>query len=91
MTNSIRSPPEILGIVVSLVNSPGDSNVHLELRTTVLMETIQSTKRNTHTELRELFENQIYDFKAKSMMPCFSKEGKRKWYPKSTVVAMTLR
>lgn len=91
MTNSIRSPPEILGIVVSPVNSPGDSNVQLGLRTTMLMKTMQSTKRNTHTELRELFENQIYYFKAKSMMPCFSKEGKRKWYPKSTVVALTLR
>ena len=57
MTNSIRSPPEILGIVVSIVNSPGDSNVQLGLRTTMLIETMQSTKRNTHTELRELFEN----------------------------------
>jgi len=57
MTNSIRSPPEILGIVVSLVNSPGDSNVLLGLRTTMLVETMQSSKRNTHTELRELFEN----------------------------------
>ena len=57
MTNSIRSPPEILGIVVSLVNSPGDSNVQLGLRTTMLIETMQSTKRNTHTELHELFEN----------------------------------
>lgn len=57
MTNSIRSPPEILGIVVSLVNSPGDSNVLLGLRTTMLIETMQSSKRNTHTELRELFEN----------------------------------
>lgn len=49
--------------------------MQLGLRTTMLMKTMQSTKRNTHTELRELFENQIYYFKVKSMMP-FSKEGK---------------
>lgn len=71
MTNSIRSPSEILETVVNLIKSPGDSNVQPGLRTTGLMETTQPTKGNM--QFPELF---VYCFKALSMLSCFSKEGK---------------
>lgn len=89
MTNSIRSPSEILEIVVSLVKSPGDSNVQPGLRNTRLMETIMPTKGNKCKEFPELFENQIYCFKTTSILSCFSKEGKV--IHKTTVVALTLK
>lgn len=78
MTNSIRSPSEILGIVVSLIKSPGDSIVQPGLRTTGLMETIQPTKGNMHKEFPELSENQIYSvLKLHLCSPAFPKRGEK--------------
>lgn len=55
MTNSIRSPSEILETVVNLIKSPGDSNVQPGLRTTGLMETAQPTKGNMQSFLNSLY------------------------------------
>lgn len=88
MTNSNRSPSEILGIVVSRVKSPGDSNVQPGLRNTRLMETILSRETSAKSFLNFLKTKYIV-LKLHLYCPAFPKRGK--WYTKSTVVALTLR
>lgn len=86
MTNSIRSPSEILETVVNLIKSPGDSNVQPGLRTTGLMEKTQQTKGNMKS-----FLNSLYIALKLYLCVLLFQRGKRKWYTKCTVVALILR